>query len=63
MTATILSVEEIRERLKLSKLSKVAAEAGVSSASVYRLMNGSNKPYYETVKALSDFLQKKEPSE
>lgn len=54
------TVEEIREALSDRNLRKVAYDAGVSSASVYRLMKLDAKPLYETVKALSDYLEAKE---
>lgn len=51
------TVEEIREALSDRNISKVAYDAGISSASVYRLMKKDGKPLYETVKALSDYLE------
>ena len=54
------TVEEIRKALSDRNLRKVASEAGVSSASVYRLMKEDSRPLYETVKALSDYLEGRE---
>lgn len=51
------TVEQIRAELSDRNLRKVAGDAGVSSASVYRLMKSDGKPLYETVKALSDYLE------
>lgn len=56
------TVEQIRSALSDRNLKKVAEEAGISSASVYRLMKHDGKPLYETVKALSDYLEGKECS-
>lgn len=53
------TVEEIRAALSDRNLRKVADESGISSASVYRLMKEDSKPLYETVKALSDYLEGK----
>jgi DNA-binding phage protein len=53
------TVEEIRSALSDRNLRKVAYDAGISSASVYRLMKEDSKPLYETVKALSDYLEGK----
>ena len=55
----MLTVEQIREKLHLMNIRGVASEAGVSAASVYRLMNEDGKPQYQTVKALSDFFEDK----
>jgi len=54
----MLTVEVIREQLKDRNLSKVAEASGISSASIYRLMNEDGRPLYETVKSLSDYLEK-----
>jgi len=55
----MLTVEQIREKLQLMNIKGVASKAGVSAASVYRLMNEDGKPQYQTVKALSDFFEAK----
>jgi DNA-binding phage protein len=52
----MLTVEQIKSRLKDANLKRVAENAGVHPATVYRLMNEDSKPLYETVKALSDYL-------
>ena len=53
----MLNLEEIRLRLVDANLKKVAEKAGVHEARVYRLMSGETEPMYETVKALSDYLE------
>lgn len=52
----MMTVEQIRKRLEDANLKRVAENAGVHPATVYRLMNEDSKPLYETVKALSDYL-------
>jgi predicted transcriptional regulator len=53
----MMTVEQIRKRLEDANLKRVAENAGVHPATVYRLMNEDSKPLYETVKALSDYLE------
>lgn len=53
----MLTVEQIKKRLEHANLFKVAEAAGVHPATVYRLMREDGKPLYETVKALSDYLE------
>ena len=56
----MLNLNEIRLRLVDANLKRVAEKAGVNVARVYRLMSGESSPQYETVKALSDYLESKE---
>lgn len=56
----MLNLEEIKLKLVDANLKKVAEKAGVHEARVYRLMSGETEPMYETVKALSDYLEGKE---
>jgi hypothetical protein len=53
----MMNLEEIRLRLVDANLKKVAEKAGIHEARVYRLMSGETEPMYETVKALSDYLE------
>lgn len=52
----MMTVEQIRIRLADANLKRVAENAGVHPATVYRFMREDSKPLYETVKALSDYL-------
>ena len=52
----MLTVEQIQQRLADANLKRVAENANVHPASVYRLMNNESEPMYATVKALSDYL-------
>jgi len=56
----MMNLEEIRLRLVDANLKKVAEKAGIHEARVYRLMSGETEPMYETVKALSDYLEGKD---
>jgi DNA-binding phage protein len=52
----MLTVEQIQQRLADANLKRVAENAKVHPASLYRLMNNESEPMYATVKALSDYL-------
>lgn len=53
----MLTLEQIKDRLKHSNLRAVAEAAGIHYNTLYRLMNSNLDPSYSTVKALSDYLQ------
>lgn len=53
----MMTAEQIRAALADRNLYRVAKSAGVSPASVYRFMKEESSPLYETVKALSDYLE------
>ena len=52
----ILTVEEIKRRLRVCNLSKVAAETGLHENTVYNFMRTDN-PHYKTAEALSKYLE------
>ena len=52
----MLTVEQIKKSLADSNLKRVAENAGVHPATLYRFMQEDSNPLYETVKALSDYL-------
>lgn len=56
----MLTVEQIKTRLKDMNLKRVAEGIGLHPATVYRFMQPGSRPLHETVKALSDYLQSKE---
>jgi DNA-binding phage protein len=56
----MMTVEQIKKRLEDANLKRVAENAGVHPATVYRFMQEESKPLYETVKALSDYLIRQE---
>ena len=56
----MMTVEQIKKRLGDANLKRVAENAGVHPATVYRFMQEESKPLYETVKALSDYLTRQE---
>jgi transcriptional regulator with XRE-family HTH domain len=56
----MMTVEQIKKRLEDANLKRVAENAGVHPATVYRFMQEDSKPLYETVKALSDYLTRQE---
>lgn len=56
----MLTLEQIKSRLADANLRRVAQNAGIHPATVYRFMNEDSRPLYETVKALSDYLQRQE---
>lgn len=52
----MMTLDQIRERLKDANLRKVAAGAGLPYSRVWRLMSGSHQPMHSTVEALSRYL-------
>lgn len=52
----MLTIEDIRERLKDSNLIKVSAASGLHFNTVYRVISKENNPSYFTHKALNDYL-------
>ena len=56
----MMTVEQIKKRLEDANLKRVAENAGVHPATVYRFMQDESKPLYDTVKALSDYLSRQE---
>jgi len=52
----MLTLEQIRERMKDRKVTVVAEVIGVHANTLYRVLSGDAKPSYETVKLLSDYL-------
>ena len=56
----MMTIEQIKDRLRDANLKRVAKNAGIHPATVYRFMQEGSKPLYETVKALSDYLMRQE---
>jgi DNA-binding phage protein len=52
----MMTIEQIKDRLKDANLKRVATNSGIHPATIYRFMNDSN-PTYETVRLLSDYLE------
>lgn len=56
----MLTLEQIRERLKDRRLTVVSKEIGVSYPAVLAIAKGeSDNPNYKTIELLSDYLEKK----
>lgn len=55
----MMTPEQIKAELADRNLKKVAEASGVSPATLYRFMSSGARPTYETVKALSDYLENK----
>lgn len=53
----MMTPDEVRSALKDRNLQKVAEGSKVAPATIYRFMNSASRPTYETVKALSDYLE------
>lgn len=54
-----MTLEEIRARLRTHKLTIVAEETGISYSVLYRIYTGrQNKPDYETVLKIVEFLKR-----
>ena len=56
----MMTLDQIRERLKDANLRKVAAGAGLPYSRVWRLVSGSHQPMHSTVEALSRYLMSTE---
>jgi transcriptional regulator with XRE-family HTH domain len=52
----MLTIEEIRERLKDRNLRAVSEFAGVNYAALCNIYKGASNPSYRTLKTLSDYL-------
>jgi DNA-binding phage protein len=52
---TILSIEEIKNRLRRRTLSVVVKDTGLSKHTIYRLLDGQDVKY-STAQTLSDYL-------
>ena len=53
----MLTLDQIRRHLADANLQRVAARSRLHPATVYRALKPDSKPAYETVKALSDYVQ------
>lgn len=54
----ILSIEEIRKRLKESNIQQVARDSGLHASALYKIKDGLRKPRYETAIKLTKVLTK-----
>lgn len=54
----MLTLEVIKEKLSDRKLSVVSEKSGVNYLALCNLYNGKSNPTYETVKKLSDYLER-----
>lgn len=52
----MLSLPEIRERLRDRRVRRVAEAIGVHHQTIYNVMDPSSNPQHSTLKALSDYL-------
>lgn len=59
----MMTIEQIKQRLEDANLKRVAENAGIHPATVYRFMQEESQPLYETVKSLSDYLLQKEATQ
>ena len=52
----MLSLPEIRERLRDRRVRRVAEATGVHHQTIYNVLDPSSNPQHSTLKALSDYL-------
>lgn len=52
----ILNLDAIRCLMADRKVSKVARRIGLDPNTIYRILHGTAKPSYETLKALTEYL-------
>jgi len=53
----MLTIEEIKAKLKDRRVSVVAASIGVSTMAIYNIINGKTMPSYDTLVKLSNYLE------
>lgn len=53
----MLTIEQIKKQLDDRNLHQVAERIGVHRHTVYRIVNGTTVPSYDTLKKLSDYLE------
>lgn len=53
----MMTLPEIRERLRDRNIQKVSEATGLHPHSIYRLMKEDSRPAYETVKKIIDYLE------
>lgn len=53
----MMTLEEVKERLKPMNLQYVARETGIHGNVLYRICKGQRNPSYATVKKISDWLE------
>lgn len=53
----MLTIEQVKEKLKPMNLQYVSRETGIHGNILYRIMKGQRSASYETVKKLSDWLE------
>ena len=54
---TILSLDQIRRRMRFYNTSAVADAVGISRQCLYNLLKDGHDPHYSTVEKVSTFLQ------
>lgn len=52
-----MTLDEVREKLKPMNVSFVSRQTGVHKNAIYRLMNGTTEPKYETVQKIINWLE------
>jgi len=55
----MLTIEEVKQKLRPMNLQHVSRETGIHGNILYRIMKGQRSASYETVKKLSDWLEGK----
>ena len=59
----MLQPEQVRSLLADANLRKVAEKSDLHYATLYRFMRGGRKPSYSTIKALNDYLTRRQSAE
>jgi len=53
----MLTLDQIKEKMKDRRVRVVAKETGMNHQTIYNALKDGSNPEYETVKALSDYLE------
>lgn len=54
----MLTIEELKLLLKDRNIAQVSRETGLHANVIYRVVNGHSKPSYDTIVALSNYINK-----
>lgn len=53
----MLTLEQVKLRLEDRNLHHVAERVGIHRQTIYRIVNGTTEPSYETLRKLSEYLE------
>jgi DNA-binding phage protein len=54
---TIIDIDELRRTLRVFNIQAVSRETGLSANAIYRFLRGGNRPSFDTVSRLQQYLK------